>query len=125
MVSHIAQKTKNRTYMASLEVLRASEYVVNKDSTAEIFLPVTLSLKLTNILSGEVIYSDSVTLSQPIQVLSNAVDAPATKTAIKQKFQSTLLTLTQQVTQDIKSKLKVTETQSHVIDQLEIISGFG
>ena len=44
------------------------------------------------------------------------MDAPATKTDIKQKFQSTLLTLVQQVTQDIKSKLMVSEIQSHVID---------
>ncbi len=109
MVSHIAQKTKHRTYVASLEVLRASEYVVNKDSTSEIFLPVTLSLKLTNILSGEVLYSDSVTLSQPIKVLSNAVDAPATRAEIEKKFQSTLLTLVQQVTQDMKAKFMVTE----------------
>jgi len=117
IVDTISQKTKNRTYIASLEVLRASEYIVKKDSTAEIFLPVTLSLKLTNVLSGEVIYSDSVTLSQPIQVLTTEIDSTATKTAIKQKFQSTLLTLTQQVTQELKSKLKVSETETHVIDQ--------
>lgn len=117
MVSHITQKTKHRTYVASLEVLRASEYVVNKDSTSEIFLPVTLSLKLTNILSGEVLYSDSVTLSQPIKILSNTVDAPATKAEIEKKFQSTLLTLVQQVTQDMKAKFMVTEIQSNVIDR--------
>ena len=101
IVDTISQKTKNRTYVASLEVLRASEYIVKKDSTAEIFLPVTLSLKLTNVLSGEVIYSDSVTLSQPIQVLTTEIDSTATKTAIRQKFQSTLLMLTQQVTQEL------------------------
>ncbi|MEG1856563.1 MAG: hypothetical protein RR231_13825, partial [Acinetobacter sp.] len=94
IVDTISQKTKNRTYIASLEVLRASEYIVKKDSTAEIFLPVTLSLKLTNVLSGEVIYSDSKTLSQPIQVLATEIDSSVTKTAIKQKFQSTLLMLT-------------------------------
>ena len=117
IVDTISQKTKNRTYIASLEVLRASEYIVKKDSTAEIFLPVTLSLKLTNVLSGEVIYSDSKTLSQPIQVLATEIDSSVTKTAIKQKFQSTLLMLTQQVTQELKSKLKVSETGTQVIDQ--------
>lgn len=90
---------------------------MKKDSTAEIFLPVTLSLKLTNVLSGEVIYSDSKTLSQPIQVLATEIDSSVTKTAIKQKFQSTLLMLTQQVTQELKSKLKVSETETQVIDQ--------
>lgn len=117
VVDTISQKTKNRTYIASLEVLRASEYVVKKDSTAEIFLPVTLSLKLTNVLSGEVIYSDSATLSQPIQVLTTEIDSPTTKTAIKQKFQSTLLTLTRQVTEELKSKLKISETEIQVVDR--------
>ncbi|MGA4440819.1 hypothetical protein [Psychrobacter pocilloporae] len=117
VVDTISQKTKNRTYIASLEVLRASEYVVKKDSTTEIFLPVTLSLKLTNILSGEVIYSDSATLSQPIQVLTTDIDSPATKAAIKQKFQSTLLTLTNQLTKQLKSKLKVSEIETQVIDR--------
>ena len=117
VVANISQKTKHRTYVASLEVIRASEYVVNKDSTAEIFLPVTLSLKLTNVLSGEVIYSDSATLSQPIQVLAAEIESAATKAAIKQKFQSTLLSLTQQVTQELNSKLKIAETETQVIDQ--------
>lgn len=117
VVDTISQKTKNRTYIASLEVLRASEYIVKKDSTAEIFLPVTLSLKLTNVLSGEVIYSDSATLSQPIQVLTTEIDATTTKAAIKQKFQSTLLTLTKQVTEELKAKLKVSETETQVIDR--------
>ncbi|HCN16592.1 MULTISPECIES: hypothetical protein [Psychrobacter] len=117
VVDNISQKTKNRTYIASLEVLRASEYVVKKDSTTEIFLPVTLSLKLTNVLSGEVIYSDSATLSQPIQVLTTDIDSPATKAAIKQKFQSTLLTLTNQLTKQLKSKFKVSEIETQVIDR--------
>lgn len=117
IVDSISQKTKHRTYVASLDVLRASEYIIQKESTAEIFLPVTLSLKLTNVLSGEVIYSDSATLSQPIQVLSSELESAATKAAIKQKFQSTLLSLTQQLTQDLKTKLQVTEIDTQVIDQ--------
>lgn len=98
-------------------MIRASEYVVNKDSTAEIFLPVTLSLKLTNILSGEVIYSDSATLSQPIQVLASDINAAATRQAVQQKFQSSLLTLTQQLTADLQQKFKVSEIETAVIDQ--------
>ncbi|MGE8557039.1 MAG: hypothetical protein ACN6NU_01005 [Acinetobacter sp.] len=117
IVDSISQKTKHRTYVASLDVLRASEYIVKKDSTTEIFLPVTLSLKLTNVLSGEVIYSDGATLSQPIQVLSSDIQSAATKAAIKQKFQSTLLSLTQQLTQDLKTKLQVIEIDTQVIDQ--------
>lgn len=117
IVNTISQQNKHRTYIASLDVTRASEYVVNKDSTAEIFLPVTLSLKLTNILSGEVIYSDSATLSQPIQVLASDINAAATRQAVQQKFQSSLLTLTQQLTADLQQKFKVSEIETAVIDQ--------
>lgn len=117
IVNTISQQNKHRTYIASLDVIRASEYVVNKDSTAEIFLPVTLSLKLTNILSGEVIYSDSATLSQPIQVLASDINAAATRQAVQQKFQSSLLTLTQQLTADLQQKFKVSEIETEVIDQ--------
>lgn len=117
MVTSISQQNKHRSYVASLEVLRASEYVVQKESTAEIFLPVTLSLKLTNVLSGEVIYTDSATLSQPIQVLSTDVEAATTRQAVQQKFQSSLLSLTQQLTQDLQKKFKVSEVQTKVIDR--------
>lgn len=117
VVDTISQNTKHRTYVASLEVLRASEYVVQKESTAEIFLPVTISLKLTNILTGEVIYSDSSTLSQPIQVLSTDLDTPETRLAVQEKFQSSMLTLTQQVSESLKHKLKLTEIETNVIDQ--------
>ena len=117
VVASISQQNKHRSYVASLDVLRASEYVVQKESTAEIFLPVTLSLKLTNILSGEVIYTDSATLSQPIQVLSTEIQTVATRQAVQQKFQSSLLTLTQQLTQDLQKKFKVSEVQTKVIDR--------
>ena len=102
VVSQISQQNKHRTYVASLDVIRASEYVVYKESTAEIFLPLTLSLKLTNVLTGEVIYSDSETLSQPIQVLSTEIDAPETRKAVQQKFQSSLVELSQKITQGLQ-----------------------
>lgn len=117
IVSEISQQNKHRTYVASLEVLRASEYVVHKQSTAEIFLPVTLSLKLTNVLSGEVIYSDSATLSEPIQVLAADVDASATRQVVQQKFQSSLITLSQQLARDLQQNFKVSEIDTKVIDR--------
>ena len=80
-------------------------------------MPVTLSLKLTNVLSGEVIYTDSATLSQPIQVLVNDIETAATRQAVQQKFQSSLLTLTQQLAQDLQKKFKVSEVQTKVIDR--------
>src|SRR5690606_15881715 len=52
-----------------------------------------------------------------IQVLTTDIDSTTTKIAIKQKFQSTLLTLTKQVTEELKSKLKISETETQLIDR--------
>jgi len=117
IVDSISKQNKHRTYVASLEVLRASEYVVNKESTAEIFLPVTVSLKLTNVLSGEVIYSNSATLSQPIQILASDIQSAATRQAVQQKFQSSLVTLSQQLARDLQQNFQVSEIDAIVIDR--------
>lgn len=117
VITQITQQNKHRTYVASLEVIRASEYIVYKESTAEIFLPVTLSLKLTNILTGEVIYSDSETLSQPLKVLASQVNAIETRKAIQDKYQDSLIILSQKITQGLQHKFKVSEIQTDVIDR--------
>lgn len=117
IVDSISNQNKHHTYVASLEVLRTSQYVVNKESTAEIFLPVTVSLKMTNVLSGEVIYSDSATLSQPIQVLASDINSAVTRQAVQQKFQISLITLGQQLARDLQKNFKVSEIETKVIDR--------
>lgn len=117
VVSQIDSTNKQRTFVASLEVLRAKRYDVQKQSTTEIFLPVTLNLKLTNLLTGEVLYSTSSTLNQPIQVLSSELNSPAVNARIQAQYQSSLLTLAQQVTGKLKQELQLNEIQTAVIDQ--------
>lgn len=117
IVSQIDSSNKQRTFVASLEVLRAKRYDVPKQSTTEIFLPVTLNLKLTNILTGEVLYSTSSTLNQPLQVLTAELDSPAVTTRIQTQYQKSLLSLAQQVTSKLKPELQLSEIQTEVIDQ--------
>ncbi len=59
--------------------------MVNKGSTVDIFLPLTVSLKLTNILSGEVLFTRSHTEIQPASFL--AADLEVTK--LKKLFVNT------------------------------------
>ncbi|WP_083698441.1 hypothetical protein [Alkanindiges hydrocarboniclasticus] len=117
VVSQIDSSNKQRTFVASLEVLRAKRYEVQKQSTTEIFLPVTLNLKLTNILTGEVLYSTSSTLNQPLQVLTTELDSPAVNTRLQTQYQRSLLSLAQQVTGKLKQELQLSEIQTEVIDQ--------
>ncbi|WAU72723.1 hypothetical protein [Acinetobacter sp. TR11] len=117
VVTQIEQNTKNRTYVASLDVVRASEYSVQKQSTTEIFLPLTVSFKLTNILTGEVIFSESKTLVQPIKVVSSDVGQTATDQKIIAQYQANLLILVQQLVESTKSKLKLSEIKATIIDR--------
>lgn len=53
---------KYRTFVVSAQIPRASRYDVNKpDGTVDIYLPITMSIYFTNILTGEVLYSYSYT----------------------------------------------------------------
>lgn len=58
----IDNSNKYRTFVVSAQVPRASRYDINKpDGTVDIYLPITMSIFFTNILTGEVLYSYSYT----------------------------------------------------------------
>lgn len=117
VVQQIEQNTKHKTYVASLEVLRASKYVVQKQSTAEIFLPLTLSFKLTNILTGEVLYSTSITANQPIQVLADDMQSEKVHQEIIKTYQQTANSLVNDLVIKAKKDLQLSEIDTTVIDQ--------
>lgn len=117
VTQQILQTTKHKTYVASLEVLRAGEYFVEKQSTTEVFTPVTLSFKLTNILTGEVLYSESLTQTQPIKVLTAYLNSKATKQQIMQQYQANVLALSAQLVKKAKADLQLSEIKTSVIDQ--------
>jgi len=56
-VNDIDSRNKHRAIVASLHLIRASEYVVPKAANIEYHLPITLSIVFTNPSTGEVIYS--------------------------------------------------------------------
>jgi hypothetical protein len=114
VVSHIDQSNKVRTFVASFEVIRASHYTVPKASTTEIFLPVTLALKITNILTGEVTYSNSLTDIQPIQVLSEQLDGAETQQRILLSYQQSVERLLQQLITPLQAQFKLSNIDATV-----------
>lgn len=89
---NISAKTRNQTWVVSAEVVRASRYMVNKGATTDIFLPLTVSLKFTNILSGEVLFSRSHTEIQPASFLAADLESDATKEVLRKHYQELLKT---------------------------------
>lgn len=61
-VATIDDQNRFHTFAVSLHVLRASKYKVEKpDNTVDVYLPVTVSLYVTNPLTGEVIFRNTQT----------------------------------------------------------------
>ncbi len=54
---NITDKNKHQVLVASLHLLRASEYTVPKIGFSEVSMPITLSLLITNPATGEALYS--------------------------------------------------------------------
>jgi hypothetical protein len=57
-VANIDNANKRRTFVVSLQIARASKYVVGKpDGTDDVYLPLTGSIYFTNVITGEVLYT--------------------------------------------------------------------
>jgi hypothetical protein len=66
----ITEATRRRTYAVSVQVARASRYVVAKaNGTADLYLPVTASTYFTNVMTGEVLYASTHTLYKTANVM--------------------------------------------------------
>lgn len=117
VVAQIDHNNKVRTFVASFEVIRASHYSVPKESTTEIFLPVTLALKITNILTGEVTYSNSLTDIQPIQILSDQQESTETQQQIILAYQRSVERLLQQLMTPLQQQLALSRIDATVTQE--------
>ncbi len=108
---------KGRTFILSLEVVRASRYVVKKESTAEVFLPVTVALKLTNILTGEVIYAQNLTQIKPIKLLVSDLQASTTQAQVMVEYRTLFKALMSGLLVQLKSELNLAQIEVPVVTQ--------
>lgn len=114
--AEITSRNKSRTFVASLDVVRASRYAVVKGSTAEIFLPLTVSLKLTNILTGEVILATSLTQTQPLKVLAVDVSSQDTLEAVANAYRQSFTSLIAQLAGRLKGQLSLGQVDIPLIE---------
>ena len=79
-IAKITDENKRRTFAVSLQIARASKYVVAKpDGTDDVYLPVTGSIYFTNMLSGEVLYTVTQTDIKQVTLRHDATSAGSPK----------------------------------------------
>jgi len=92
MVSNITEQNKFKTFAASVQIIRASKYQVEKpNGTVDTYLPVTLSFYITNPMTSEVIFRNTQTeYPAPYNEPKGAQDASKVKKLYNDTFKSLL-----------------------------------
>jgi hypothetical protein len=96
----VTDVNKHEVLVASLHLVRASQYVVPKLGNFEVHMPITLSIVITNPSTGEVIYSFTKTSYATALLARPDADAQASKILLDQtvsNYRSLLKTLVQEV----------------------------
>jgi len=77
-IDDISATSRNKVLVASLHLIRTSQYVVPKElsKSTEYHLPITLSIQLTNPATGEVLYSFTRTSYAPVEVHDSEKNTP-------------------------------------------------
>lgn len=105
----IDQRNRFRTFAASLHLTRASHYQVEGlDGTVTHFFPLTLSLNITNPLTGEVVYSLSRTRYEMAKLLASA-GAEEVRAQQMALYERNLLTLIDAVVAEAAAGFKPTQ----------------
>ncbi len=69
----ITDGNKRRTFAVSLQIARASKYIIKKpDGTDDVYLPISGSIYFTNLLTGEVLYTLNKTEIKVATLKSNS-----------------------------------------------------
>ncbi|MDD3260089.1 MAG: hypothetical protein PHN97_11655 [Smithellaceae bacterium] len=76
---NITDKNKHEVLVASLHLLRASEYTVPKIGFSEVSMPITLSIIITNPATGEALYSFTKTSYATTRVVKTNVSGAETE----------------------------------------------
>lgn len=124
-VDRITPANKARTYAVSLELMRADEYRVNRpDGTVDIYLPVSVRLYITSIVSGEVLFSRAVTDYRQLREVQADLDAGSTTDKglaaagrLDAAFRENVLGLVDKVIQDTRAQFKPFQVNARVVGQ--------
>ena len=88
-VATITEGNQRRTYAVSLQIARASKYLIEKiDGTTDMYLPVTASIYFSNVMTGEVLYAETRTTirTKPIVASEGRAGSPEVITQFAATF---------------------------------------
>ncbi|MCC2636606.1 MAG: hypothetical protein K0Q68_325 [Moraxellaceae bacterium] len=115
-VERITPANKYRTYAVSLEVLRADQYQVSRpDGTVDIYLPVSLRLYVTSLLSGEVLYSRALTSYRNRNELKEDLLSGAAATRIDADYLHNVLELVDRVIAETRQQFQPFQVRATVV----------
>lgn len=117
-VSRITPANKYRTYAVSLEVLRADQYRVDRpDGTVDVYLPVAVRLYVTSLLSGEVLYSRTLTSYRNRREAREALDSGEAAVRIDADYVANLESLIDQVIAEARQQFRPFQVSATVVDR--------
>lgn len=115
-VERITPEAKYRTYAVSLEVLRADQYrVARPDGTVDIYLPVSLRLYITNLLSGEVLYSQALTSYRELRELQTDLASGKSAATIDAAYRDNVLTLVDKLVAGTREQFRPFQVSAKVV----------
>lgn len=121
----ITEGNQRRTYAVSLQVARASKYLVPKiDGTVDLYLPVTASVYFSNVMTGEVLFSDTRTTITTAKVTPDqGRDGSPT---VRKAFTDTFRGVVDDLIADAASKFRPTVVSARAVEEwkgLAILDG--
>jgi hypothetical protein len=117
-ISEVQPGNKYRSYAVSLEITRADQYRVNRpDGNVDIYLPVSVTLFFTNILSGEVLYSATMTDYRNLRETREAVDSGQATGRIHAAYRANLSDLIKGALARARDEFKPFRISAHVRDR--------
>ncbi len=112
---NITDLNKHEVLVASLHLVRASQYVVPKMGNYEVHMPITLSIVITNPSTGEAVYSFTRTSYAAVLLANPHVDFQAQKLLLEQTA-SNYRTLMQTLIKEAKAGYNPTKIEISIAD---------
>ncbi len=115
-VDRITPANKYRTYAVSLEMLRAEKYEVKRpDGTMDVYLPVSLRLYVTSILSGEVLFSRALTSYRNLRELQADMNNGVADAHIDAAYRENVLSLVDRVIAETREQFRPFQVSAKVV----------
>ena len=101
-------------FVASLEVINAQESLINRDKNTEIYLPITLNLKLTHAITGQVVYSKSAMREEMLRVTTKTLGSARTLQLIQEKVELNFNALLDHLSQNLSEAVQFSFLETQV-----------